>query len=92
MKSISNRTFECIYDNVKRCNYLAKLGFDERIFSRVCFIFNPPTPPLNLKSKNIGYLYFPNLSVHLHRQCGKGILKFLKKFLIAGFFENTIGD
>lgn len=49
MKSISNRTFECIYDNVKRCNYLAKLGFDERIFSRVCFIFNLPTPPLNLK-------------------------------------------
>lgn len=49
MKLISNRIFECIYDNVKRCNYFVKFGFDERIFLRVCFIFNFLILILNLK-------------------------------------------
>lgn len=90
MKSISNRTFERIYDNVKRCNYLAKLGFDERIFSRV-FYFQPSNPTLKSKISDI-YIFQIYLYIYIGSVGIKGILKILKKFLIAGFFENTIGD
>lgn len=60
MKSISIRIFEYIYDNINRCNYVAKLGFDARIFSRYFHSYNP-TPSNKFKISDIyifqNYLY-----------------------------------
>lgn len=78
MKSISNRTFECIYDNVKRCNYLAKLGFDARIFSRVFFYFQPSNPSLKSKISDI-YIFQIYLYIYIG-SVGKGYNIFKKVF------------
>lgn len=55
------------------------------------FYFQPSNPTLKSKISDI-YIFQIYLYIYIGSVGIKGILKILKKFLIAGFFENTIGD
>lgn len=54
------------------------------------FYFQPSNPTLKSKISDI-YIFQIYLYIYIG-SVGKGYWNFKKKFLIAGFFENTIGD